>query len=211
VDGFARVVLIVRNRTVRNRLPTRRRDPAVTDVVGLVLAAGEGARFGGPKALARTADGEPWVARAVRTLLLGGCDEVVVVLGAAAEAAAALVPQEASAVVAARWQEGMGASLAAGIAGLPEADTALISLVDLPALPVSVVERVLGSGLERDVLARAVYGGRPGHPVLLGRDHWSAFRASLHGDAGGRVYLEEHDATGVECGDLFSGADVDRR
>jgi CTP:molybdopterin cytidylyltransferase MocA len=182
----------------------------MTDVVGLVLAAGDGVRFGGPKALARTADGEPWVARAVRTLLEGGCDEVVVVLGAAADRAAALVPEEATAVIAARWHDGMGASLDAGIAALPEADTALISLVDLPELPVSVIERVLGAGLRRDGLARAVYGDRPGHPVLLGRDHWSGFRASLHGDSGGRRYLEEHHVTHVECGDLFSGADVDR-
>ncbi|MBW4042810.1 MAG: nucleotidyltransferase family protein [Acidobacteria bacterium] len=183
----------------------------MTDAVGLVLAAGEGSRFGGPKALARTPDGEPWVARAVRTLLMGGCDEVVVVLGAAADEAAALVPVEAASVVVAHWRDGMGASLAAGVAALPEADTALISLVDLPGLPASVVERVLGSGLGRSVLARAVYGGRPGHPVLLGRDHWSGFRESLHGDAGGRVYLEEHDVTRVECGDLFAGTDVDRR
>ena len=183
----------------------------MTDVVGLVLAAGDGVRFGGPKALARAADGEPWIARAVRTLLQGGCDEVVVVLGAAADEAGALVPEEATTLIASGWARGMGASLAAGIAGLPEADTALISLVDLPDLPVSVIERVLGAGLQRDVLARAVYGGRPGHPVLLGRDHWSGFRASLHGDSGGRVYLEEHDVTHIECGDLFSGADVDGR
>ena len=181
----------------------------MTDVVGLVLAAGGGSRFGGPKALARTPDGEPWVARAVRILLAGGCDEVLVVLGAAAAEAAGLVPAEAGTVVAARWQDGMGASLAAGIAALPEADTALVSLVDLPGLPASVVERVLASGLRRDALARAVYAGRPGHPVLLGRDHWSGFHDSLRGDAGGQAYLEEHDAAHVECGDLFTGSDVD--
>jgi CTP:molybdopterin cytidylyltransferase MocA len=105
----------------------------------------------------------------------------------------------------------MGASLSAGVAALPEADSALITLVDLPGMPASVVERILlQQGTERDVLARAAYDERPGHPVLLGRDHWSGFRDSLHGDAGGRVYLEEHDVAHVECGDLFSGTDVDR-
>jgi CTP:molybdopterin cytidylyltransferase MocA len=182
----------------------------MTDVVGLVLAAGAGTRFGGPKALARTPDGEPWIARAVSTLLQGGCDAVLVVLGAAAEEAASLVPPEASTVVAERWRDGMGASLSAGIAALPEADSVLVSLVDLPELPVGVVERVLGAGLGRDVLARAVYGGRPGHPVLVGRDHWSGLRDTLRGDEGGRQYLEEHGAAHVECGDLFTGSDVDR-
>lgn len=183
----------------------------MTDVVGLVLAAGAGERFGGPKALARTADGEPWIARAVHLLLRGGCEAVVVVLGAISEEAVRLIPEEASIVVADRWREGMGASLSAGIGALPEADAALITLVDLPGMPVAVVERVLREGTARDVLARASYDARPGHPVLLGRDHWAAFRDSLHGDSGGRVYLEEHDVTHVECGDLFSGADIDRR
>ena len=181
----------------------------MTDVVGLVLAAGSGDRFGGPKALARTADGEPWVARAVHVLLRGGCDEVVVVLGAGAEEARPLVPEEAGIVVAEHWRSGMGASLSAGIAGLPEADTVLITLVDLPGMPATVVERVLEQGTVRDVLARAAYDERPGHPVLLGRDHWAGFRDSLHGDAGGHAYLELHDVTHVECGDLFTGSDVD--
>lgn len=183
----------------------------MTDVVGLVLAAGAGERFGGPKSLARTADGEPWVARAVRLLLRGGCDAVVVVLGAGSEEASGLIPEQASVVIADRWRTGMGASLSAGIGGLPEADAALITLVDLPGMPVAVVERMLQEGTARDALARASYDGRPGHPVLLGRDHWAAFRDSLRGDAGGRIYLEEHDVTHVECGDLFSGTDVDRR
>ncbi len=183
----------------------------MADVVGLVLAAGAGERFGGPKALARTANGEPWVARAVHLLLRGGCEAVVVVLGAGSEEGSRLIPEEASIVITDRWRAGMGASLSVGIGALPEADAALITLVDLPGMPVAVVERVLQEGAARDVLARASYDARPGHPVLLGRDHWAAFRDSLRGDAGGRIYLEEHDVTHVECGDLFSGADIDRR
>lgn len=183
----------------------------MTDLVGLVLAAGSGSRFGGPKALARTADGEAWTARAAHLLQRAGCEPVLVVLGAGADVAAEAVPAGIRAVVAPEWHRGMGASLTAGIAALPEADAALITLVDLPGLPDAVVERVLAEGTRRDVLARAVFAGRPGHPVLLGRDHWAGFRDSLSGDAGGRAYLEEHDVVRVECGDLFSGEDVDRR
>ena len=49
--------------------------------VGLLLAAGEGRRFGGPKALARDDDGTSWLLRAVQALR--PCSEIVVVLGAA--------------------------------------------------------------------------------------------------------------------------------
>ena len=209
-DGLVRVVLIAGNGTVRNRLPTNG-GPGCRMWSGScspqARAPGSAARRRSP---ARPT-GEPWIDRAVATLLRGGVDEVLVVLGAAARARrrrwcrrrrARSSPRAGTRAWAPRSRP--------GIAALPEADTLLVTLVDLPELPVSVIERVLDAGLERDVLARAVYAGRPGHPVLVGRDHWSAFRDSLHGDEGGRTYLEEHAASQIECGDLFTGSDVDR-
>ena len=35
--------------------------------------------------------------------------------------------------------------------------------------------------------------------------------ATLHGDVGAKAYLEAHDTLGVECGDLATGRDRDRR
>ncbi len=51
-------------------------------VAGLVLAAGAGRRFGGPKALAML-DGERLVDRAVSLVRNGGCSPILVVSGAA--------------------------------------------------------------------------------------------------------------------------------
>ena len=83
-------------------------------VAGVLLAAGEGSRFGGPKAVAEL-DGERLVDRAVRVLRLGGCDPVVVVLGAAVVE----VPGADLVVVNPDWATGMGSSLRAGLAALP--------------------------------------------------------------------------------------------
>ncbi|WP_293782306.1 NTP transferase domain-containing protein, partial [uncultured Aeromicrobium sp.] len=144
-------------------------------VTGLLLAAGAGRRMGGPKALLRTADGTSWVAAARSVLVDGGCDDVVVVLGAEAQTARRHV-QHARVVVADDWERGMGASLAAGLAAVADetADAVLVHLVDLPDVGADVVARVLAHGADPAVLARAAYRGRPGHPVLLGRDHWPA-------------------------------------
>ena len=60
-------------------------------------------------------------------------------------------------------------------------------------------------------LARAAYDGVPGHPVLLGRDHWAGVAAAATGDRGARDYLAAADVVLVECGDLASGRDVDSR
>ena len=172
------------------------------DLCGIVLAAGAGRRRGGPKALV---DG--WLAEAVQLLLAGGCARVVVVLGAAADEARTLLPDEprVDAVVAERWADGIGESLRTGLAHAT-GDAALVTLVDLPGTPVSVVERVLGA---TGRLRQAVFAGRPGHPVLLGREHWEPLARSLAGDRGARPYLRAHGVTEVECGDLHHGRDDD--
>ena len=171
---------------------------------GVLLAAGAGRRMGRPKALVGD-----WLERGVKALRDGGCERVLVVLGAEAERAREqLFDLDVDVVVAEDWEQGMGASLRAGLADLPaDAEAALVTLVDLPDVGAPVVRRVLeGQG----DLRRATYDGRPGHPVLLARAHWDGVAASAEGDRGARDYLASHEVTLVECGDLASGKDVDR-
>jgi len=169
-----------------------------------VLAAGAGTRHGGPKALV-----VPWLADTVRLLLDGGCARVVVVLGAAAEEARTLVPDDArvTTVVARRWADGLGESLRTGLAHAT-GEAVVVTLVDLPGTPVSVVDR-LTTTWDRHSLRQAVYDGRPGHPVLLGADHWAPLSDVLTGDRGARGYLVAHGVVEVECADLHDGLDVD--
>ena len=178
---------------------------------GLLLAAGAGTRYGGPKALARDADGTSWLLRAVHALV--PCDGVTVVLGASASEVARLLPPSVDVVVAPDWQDGMGASLRAGLDALAgtDADAALVSLVDLPDVTPAVVARVLAAGVGADSLARASYDGVPGHPVLIGADHWAGVVGGAVGDRGARDYLSGRTVAPVECGDLATGRDVDER
>lgn len=180
----------------------------MTELTGIVLAAGAGTRMGRPKALLRTADGEPWVARSAKLLRAAGCARVIVVLGARATEAATLVPAGNEIVVAENWAAGMGESLRAGLAGAV-GDAALITLVDLPELPLAVASRMLAPPPDQHTLRQAVFHGRPGHPVLIGRAHWPGVASVLAGDRGARDYLRVHRVVEVECGDLFDGRDVD--
>ena len=177
----------------------------MTRTAGLVLAAGEGRRFGGPKA-PYVVDGERLVDRAVRVLHEGGCDPVLVVLGAWVGD----VPG-AEVVVHDGWADGMGSSLRAGLAALEpraEVDRVLVTLVDLPGLTAAAVRRLLEADVD---LAAASYSGERGHPVLLGRAHWAGAAASAEGDRGARAYLAQHEPTLVEVGDVASGRDLDQR
>lgn len=179
-------------------------------VLGLVLAAGAGRRYGRPKALV---DG--WVDQRVRALDAGGCTPVVVMLGAGADEATRLVPATAQAVLVDDWRDGMGASLLAGLelARTTAVDAVLVALVDTPGLTAAVVARLVaaagGADDARRALLQATYQGRRGHPVLLGRDHWTGVARRAHGDRGARDYLAERTVTVIECGDVGDGRDVD--
>ena len=133
------------------------------------------------------------------------------VLGASAEEARPLLEgYDVEVVVADDWAEGMGASLRTGLRSLSdEATAALVTLVDLPDVGADVVRRLLDRPVSADTLARATYDGTPGHPVLIGRDHWAGVIESATGDQGARSYLGTHPVEHVECGDLATGRDVD--
>ncbi len=181
-------------------------------LAGLLLAAGSGTRFGKPKALVDTGSG-PWLLRALE--VLGGCDDIVVVVGAQAETVAGLLPAGAAVVTNRVHAAGMGSSLRVGLEALADSDTqaALVMLVDLPDVTRAVADRLATalrcSNAPAGILARAGYLGEPGHPVLIGRDHYAGVIDGAAGDAGARAYLAAHDVQVIECGDIGGGRDVD--
>ena len=197
-------------------------------VTGLLLAAGAGRRMGRPKALLTDTSGAALTDVAVDRLLAAGCDTVTVVLGAEADAARALLRErptgQCTVVVASGWAEGMGASLRCGLDALDGSDVldragapvraVLVTLVDLPDVDESVMRRVLerwrSDGARPDALVRATYDGAPGHPVLIGRDHWTPLRETVAGDSGAAGYLSRRIVHQVSCDDLATGRDVDR-
>jgi CTP:molybdopterin cytidylyltransferase MocA len=185
---------------------------------GVLLAAGGGSRMGMPKALVVGVDGEPWLGRGARILAEAGCRPVVVVLGARADEAESLLPDGVPVVVgvAKDWHQGMSASLRRGLEvaeTFDNVDAVVITLVDLPDLDADAVRRIASvpPGSARAALRQARYTDAPGHPVLIGRDHWKALRHSLTGDTGARQYLAAHGVEMVDCSDLGTGRDVDSR
>ncbi|MCE6995955.1 nucleotidyltransferase family protein [Saccharothrix sp. S26] len=179
-------------------------------VAGLLLAAGAGRRFGGPKALV-SHGGALWVDRAAVVLRDAGCAPVVVVLGASAASVRARAVLDGCVVVDnPDWATGMGSSLRAGLDALAGADVGAVVVlpVDTPGVTAAAVER-LRALASPTALARASYDGAPGHPVLIGSAHWPGVAASAVGDAGARDYLRAHGALDVPCGDVADGDDVD--
>jgi CTP:molybdopterin cytidylyltransferase MocA len=180
-------------------------------VAAVVLAAGGGRRYGMPKALVEY-EGSLLVERAVRTAR-AVCDPVLVVLGAQAVDVWRQADLDGATLLANKdWESGMASSLRTGLEGLrgwpDQVDAALITLVDMPGMTPEALEKVRQEG-SPGALAVATYDGVRGHPVLLGRDHWTGVIETLAGDEGARSYLAAHDVTEVDCTGLADPTDLD--
>lgn len=185
---------------------------AELSVAGLVLAAGGGRRYGGPKALVRH-EGSLLVERAVATVREGGCHPIVVVLGAAAaDVRAQAQLGDVTLVENEVWKSGMGSSLRVGLdaLGATDADACVVLLVDTPGVTAAAVRRIAEKD-GRDSLVAATYGNRRGHPVLLGRDHWAGVALLASADVGARAYLSARSASvqTVPCEDIADDTDMD--
>ena len=181
---------------------------AVAAVAGILLAAGEGRRLGRPKALVEIA-GEPLARRGVALLRDGGAAPIVVVTGAVAvDLPGVLTVHNPD------WRSGMGSSLAAGLAAMPDrATAAVIALVDQPLVGPEAVRRLIAAHAAGASVAVAASQGAPRNPVLLAREHWPGVIALAVGDAGARPFLRAHPdlVTLVECGDTGRPDDLDTR
>jgi molybdenum cofactor cytidylyltransferase len=160
-------------------------------VFGIVLAAGRATRFGAPKLLASLA-GRPLIRVTVEHLLATPLDRVIVITGAHAdEVAGALADLNVDCLFNQRFAEGMGTSLAAGIAAVRhDAAAALVALGDQPLADAAIVGRLLAARAPATHLAvRPSYAGVPGHPVLFEAATFPRL-ARLRGDGGARTLLE---------------------
>ena len=174
---------------------------------GLILAAGEGRRFGGTKQLAELR-GRPLLEH-VATAMTGVSPRVVVLGHAAEEIRAAVDLHGATPVVCAGWAEGQSASLRCGIEALGPVDAVVVVLGDQPGMTAEAIAAVVAADGEEDAV-RATYSGTPGHPVLLRRRLLDR-AGDLRGDAGFRDLLESAAVREVEVGGLADPADIDTR
>jgi molybdenum cofactor cytidylyltransferase len=174
-------------------------------IAGLILAGGDGSRFGASSSkLLAELDGKPLLEHAIAAqCAVPELERIVVVLGSRAQEILAVARLgRAEAVVCEEWAQGQSASLRCGVGALSGADTVIVTLGDAPRIVPAVIARFL----DQPPGARAVYNGRPGHPVVLGPSQLeTSLRAT--GDRGARDMLR--DGPQIECSDLCSGRDVD--
>ena len=176
-------------------------------VAGVLLAAGEGSRFGRPKALVEL-NGQTLAERGVDLLQAGGAAPILVVSGAAP-----IQVDGTQTIHNEEWRTGMGSSLRVALEALTSADVAaaVIALADQPLVGPQAVARLIAAYRAGAGVAVASYDRQPRNPVLLAREHWPEVIALATGDAGARPFLRAHAdlVTLVECGDTGRPDDID--
>jgi molybdenum cofactor cytidylyltransferase len=181
-------------------------------IVGVLLAAGRGERFGGDKLGAPLADGTPLGVAACRHLVAALPDCVAVVRPGDEALAGLLRATGARVVECPDAALGMGHSLACAVRAARDADGWVVALADMPFVQPSTLTAVADALREGASIAAAAHRGRRGNPVGFAAVHVDALCA-LAGDRGARDIV---DAAGsalriVDMDDDGILRDVDRR
>ena len=138
----------------------------MNDVVAILLAAGQSRRMGAFKPLLPFGN-KTVIESCIEYLHDAGVETVVAVLGHRANE----IREKLSGVTIAINPDPnseMGASIAAGIRALPDdAKCVLIALVDHPAVPSTVVSRLIEDWKRGSRIVVPTHQNRGGHPVLV--------------------------------------------
>jgi len=180
-------------------------------VVGVLLAAGSGRRFGAPKLLQPLANGEPLGLAAARPLVAALPHSLAVVRPGDRRLAEGLSALGLEIIEHPGAVRGMGGSLATGVRAAGDAGGWLIALADMPWIAPQTIDRLARALAEGASMVAPLHAGRRGHPVGF-HARWRPSLEALHGDQGARGLLRRHPAELTLLATTDAGVllDVDR-
>lgn len=188
-------------------------------IVGVLLAAGTGTRFGGAKLFAPlpaashgVAAGTPIGVAACFHLVAALPRVVAVVRARDIELREQLRATGAEVIECARAHEGMGVTLATAVGATADAAGWVIALADMPWIAPATIEAVAAKLRSGASIVAPMHDGQRGHPVGFAAPWYPALTA-LTGDEGARSVIARYAAAVQACAVDDPGVlrDVDRR
>jgi molybdenum cofactor cytidylyltransferase len=185
-------------------------DSDISEVFGLLLAAGRSRRFGDDKRRALLPCGNTLLGASLATAR-AELGRVWVVVKENDDPGALGISTDIGVVRSTDAELGMGHSLAAGIAALEStrAQAAAVLLADMPWIARDTLRRLVAMA-RPDRIVLPVFEGQRGHPVIIGRRFWPAL-LQLQGDQGAKAVIAAHpdDVDVLECDDAGVLRDAD--
>jgi molybdenum cofactor cytidylyltransferase len=180
------------------------------NIVGILLAAGSGTRFGGGKLLQPLADGTPIGIKSARSLRAAVPQVLAVVRNGDSKLRTVLEAEGISVRICADAHLGMARSFVCGIDASRDADGWVIALGDMPFVLPQTIKAIAEHVAQTGRIAIPAYRGERGHPVGFGRRYLDEL-LKLEGDEGARSVIGRHprDLEIVDCDDRGILRDVD--
>lgn len=190
--------------------PVRLRGQANLKIVGLLLAAGSGSRFGSDKLRHALPHGVSIAVQAARHLKTQ-VPVLAVVRPGSDELSAALEREGCEVVICENAAEGMGTTLACGVRAAADAEAWLVALGDMPFVRPTSIAAVCDALKSGAALAAPFFRARRGHPVGISARYKSQL-VPLQGDEGAKALLAQHsaDLRKIPVGDPGVIRDIDR-
>jgi molybdenum cofactor cytidylyltransferase len=181
-------------------------------IVGILLAAGKGARFdpeGRRNKLLQGIEGGRTVAASAATALSSTLEQVVAVVRSDSDALAAeLRDCGCTLLVCAEAESGMAASIVSGLRHTSDAAGWVIALADMPYVEGGTIAALAAALEEGADIAVPIYQGKRGNPVGFSRRHLPPL-LRLEGDRGARDLLQTCPVTAVIVDDPGVLRDID--
>jgi CTP:molybdopterin cytidylyltransferase MocA len=165
----------------------------------LLPAAGASSRMGGRDKLMELVDGLPLLTRQTRRALDTGAPVYVTTRPDRPARIAALAGLNAAQVHVADPDQGLSASIRAGVAALPGSVTALMVLLpDLPDIETADLSKMITAHerAQNAIIRGTSDDGTPGHPTIFPRRLFAVL-STLTGDIGAQAVLRQEGCTPI--------------
>ena len=167
------------------------------EITALVLAAGNSSRMGDRNKLLLTFNDQAMVSHVVDQLELSKVDQIIVVTGNEAEKVAASISQKVKFIHNPDYNEGLSASVKAGLSSLSnDTDAVMICLGDMPYITSNIYNKLIAA-FERGKIIAPTSNGKTGNPLMFSSDYFDEFE-KLSGDKGARVLLKQYPEKIIE-------------
>lgn len=176
----------------------------------VLLAAGESARFGSPKQIAKVND-KPMLVTSLKKIEASNIDSVFVALGGNCKLVEAVLPRETEIIKVENWQRGIGKSIAHSVRHVADAGFthALIALSDQVAITTDAYNQLLEmSEANPKAIVAAKYAGIIGAPCIFPKTFFDELRL-MDNDKGARSLLKQYSEYLLEVSIPEAGIDID--
>ena len=190
----------------------------MTNITGLLLAAGKSTRFGSNKLLHLLDNGKTIVQQAAETIIQACPDSIAVINNNTTPQLVEILSSSGLTIIKNHQAEnGMGSSIACAVKALSKPDACLIALADMPFIKPATIKIMLQRVQYTKYIIAPQYKEQRGHPVLFSK-HFFSELTRLNSELGAREVIKNNreylilvdvDDTGI-IRDVDSKDDLDK-